>query len=199
MQMNTSVQRKQRLPQFESHAAIQSRIESLTARRVLPASTRSLRIARTLCGISLALTQAVERLCAVLPLAQDADPQAVEFGCGTAAGVKGRITIVDGTAVISLIYLSSRVSADSLTEFWRQLGHVLERHKRMTFLRNKKVGLRLHLSCSEVEEQLRRLAARAAVEATSVLDSIDRHETLAHAKKRDSLPLFAPDLSMRSA
>jgi len=198
MQMNTSVQRKQRLQQFESHAAIQSRIESLNARRVLPASTRSLRIARTLCGISLALTHAVERLCAVLPLAQDANP-AVEFGCGTAAGVKGRIAIVDGTAVVSLIYLSSRVSADSLTEFWRQLGNVLERHKRMTFLRNKKVGLRLHLSCSEVEEQLRRLAARAAVEATSVLDSIERHETLALAKKRDVLPLYAPGLSLRSA
>lgn len=121
------------------------------------------------------------------PATEGGRPQAIEFCCGTAAGVKGRIVVAGETAIVSLTYMSSRVSADSLTEFWQRLGNVLQRHKRLTFLRNKKIGLQLHLPVSEVEKQLLELADRAYLEAIAVISNIMDRELLSVAKVLDVL------------
>jgi|AGTN01.1.fsa_nt_gi hypothetical protein len=207
--MNTLTQRED-APVVALLPWLERRIEEMAKECLLPSSIGSLKQARTLCGIARAMLQAI-RLCGTSPLLHNAAsrdaqvenresqiesgqprveggvPQSIEFRCGTAAGVKGRIVFVDSSAIVSLTYMSNRTSADSLAAFWQRLGNVLQRHKRLTYLRNKKIGLQLHLPVSGIEEQLFELADRAYLEAIAVITDIPDRELVAVAKVLDAL------------
>lgn len=180
--MKNFVQGKNRSPTGDELAsinggsvfAIEDQIKQLLS-PIRGEAARGLRQARTLTALSQAFARAVEVFNEMK--AQQFTSPGSQFTDSTGR-IRGRIAVSEEIAVVNLTYLSSRTSADDLCEFWQRLGNVLQRHKRITFLRNKKVGLQLHFPTEQAEEQLRGLADRAASEATVVLDSVAKAHSL---------------------